>query len=126
MLGFGVWHDQGTDFSQFGGGFFPGFNFVNRAPNMNPSNDGQFGAKFSWYFPSLLDGTEFGLYYMNYHSRLPMVNGFTGTQAGVGNALGAGTRGRWSGTGDRIGTASQYSHCSGYSGRYRCRCGSGR
>ena len=38
-----------------------------------------------------MNGTEFGLYYINYHSRLPLISGRSGTQAGVGNAAGAAT-----------------------------------
>ncbi|PIE01121.1 MAG: hypothetical protein CSA81_12770 [Acidobacteria bacterium] len=43
-------------------------------------DDGQYGAAFR-YFASNLNDTEFGFYYMNYHSRLPTINGHTGTEA---------------------------------------------
>ncbi len=91
MLGFGIWSDLGTDFSQFNGGTIDNFNFVNRTFDRDPEDGGQYGARFTWYVDSLFDGTEFSFYYLNYNSRLPYVSGNTGTQAGLGNALGAGT-----------------------------------
>lgn len=39
-----------------------------------PENGGQYGLKFTVYAPELND-TEFGLYYVNYHSRRPVVSG---------------------------------------------------
>ncbi|MDO6611812.1 DUF1302 domain-containing protein [Shewanella sp. 1_MG-2023] len=39
-----------------------------------PSDDGQYGIKLGYYAPSLGE-TEFGLYYMNYHSRRPIISG---------------------------------------------------
>ena len=42
--------------------------------------------------PKGLNSTDFGFYYMNYHSRLPVVSGHTGTQAdavaGLSHVLG--------------------------------------
>jgi hypothetical protein len=40
----------------------------------DPSDDGQFGVKLGYYSPELGE-TEFGLYYMNYHSRRPLISG---------------------------------------------------
>lgn len=40
----------------------------------DPSNDGQFGVKLGYYSPELGE-TEFGFYYMNYHSRRPLISG---------------------------------------------------
>ncbi|QBF84577.1 DUF1302 domain-containing protein [Shewanella maritima] len=37
-------------------------------------DDGQFGIKLGYYSPELWE-TEFGLYYMNYHSRRPLISG---------------------------------------------------
>ena len=48
---------------------------------------GQYGVALRLFAPSMND-TEFGFYFINYHSRLPLVNGLTGT---VGGAIGAGT-----------------------------------
>ncbi|GGI88634.1 DUF1302 domain-containing protein [Shewanella gelidii] len=41
-----------------------------------PSDSGQYGVKLSYYSPELNE-TEFGLYYMNYHSRRPLISGYT-------------------------------------------------
>lgn len=41
-----------------------------------PSDSGQYGLKLAIYSPELND-TEFGLYYMNYHSRRPVISGVT-------------------------------------------------
>ncbi|MDH0448408.1 MULTISPECIES: DUF1302 domain-containing protein [unclassified Shewanella] len=39
-----------------------------------PSNSGQYGIKLGYYAPELGD-TEFGFYFMNYHSRRPLISG---------------------------------------------------
>ncbi|MCS6240662.1 DUF1302 domain-containing protein [Shewanella baltica] len=39
-----------------------------------PSNDGQYGIKLGYYAPGLGE-TEFGFYFMNYHSRRPLISG---------------------------------------------------
>ncbi len=36
---------------------------------------GQYGIKFSWYAENINEGTEFGFYFANYHSRLPLASG---------------------------------------------------
>lgn len=36
-----------------------------------PRNGGQYGIRLSGYLPNFQNGTEWGLYYLNYHSRLP-------------------------------------------------------
>ena len=41
-----------------------------------PSNSGQFGARLTWFAENINDGTEFGFYAMNYHSRLPYASTF--------------------------------------------------
>ncbi|NVK42175.1 MAG: DUF1302 domain-containing protein, partial [Oceanospirillaceae bacterium] len=43
-------------------------------PDDEPSDDGQFGLALRWYSEALGD-TEFGLYHMNIHSRLPLISG---------------------------------------------------
>jgi hypothetical protein len=45
-----------------------------RAPNRNAKDSGQWGAALKYYSPELGD-TEFGLYYLRYHSRLPIISG---------------------------------------------------
>ena len=62
---------------------------VSRGPDREPKDDGQYGAALRW-FASGLGGTEFGLYYMNIHSRLPTVNGISGTLEGALAATPAG------------------------------------
>jgi hypothetical protein len=49
---------------------------INRSVDSQPDDDGQFGLALRHYAQSL--GTEFGGYYLNYHSRLPVI----GLQAG--------------------------------------------
>ncbi len=46
-------------------------------------DDGQYGIAFR-YYAEQLNNTEFGLYYLNYHSRLPMISGNALGQPGVG------------------------------------------
>lgn len=90
MLGFGGYGDLGTDWTPYGGFFDPNFQHVPRRGSEDPDDGGQYGVSLKYFFPNLLGGTEFGLYYANYHSRLPVLSGYTGTQAGFGNAAGAG------------------------------------
>lgn len=49
-------------------------NAVARAPNRPTSDNGQFGASVKVFAPGLGD-TEFGFYYLNYHSRVPLLSG---------------------------------------------------
>ncbi len=53
---------------------------VSRALNREASDSGQYGLALRLYAPWFND-TEFGFYYMNYHSRLPIINAKTGTAA---------------------------------------------
>ncbi len=64
------------------------FMSVPRADTQEAKDGGQYGLALRWYLPSL-GGTEFGLYYMNVHSRLPTINGITGTQQAAGQGLAA-------------------------------------
>ncbi len=41
---------------------------------IKPDNGGQYGIKLEYFSPGLND-TEFALYYMNYHSRVPVISG---------------------------------------------------
>ncbi|QUM80651.1 DUF1302 domain-containing protein [Moritella sp. 5] len=54
--------------------------YATRGTDEMASDDGQFGVAFKYYAESL-NATEFGLYYMNYHSRLP----YASAEAGVYN-----------------------------------------
>ncbi|ROH90875.1 DUF1302 family protein [Stagnimonas aquatica] len=64
---------------------------ISRLPDRDPGSAGQFGVALKTYFEDLNGGTEIGLYFMNYHSRLPYVS-FKAGQASCarreGNALG--------------------------------------
>lgn len=52
--------------------------YVGRAPDRKPSNSGQFGIAARVLAPGLNE-TEFGLYFINYHSRLPLISAITPT-----------------------------------------------
>jgi len=68
---------------------------VPRGSDREAKDDGQYGLA-ARFFLDKLAGTELGLYYVNYHSRLPAVNGVTGTVAGAvaANAAGQAAAGR--------------------------------
>jgi hypothetical protein len=89
FLGFGAISDQGVDFTSLGGSLIKDFQAVPRLPDKKPSQSGQFGVNFKLYLPNFSQGTQLGLYFLNYTSRLPVVSAQTGTQAGLGNAFGA-------------------------------------
>jgi hypothetical protein len=56
---------------------------VPRGPNREPDNEGQYGLAVRLFAPALND-SEFGFYFVNYHSRLPLISAVTGTPAGAG------------------------------------------
>ncbi len=89
FLGFGGFSDFGVDFTPLGGPFITNFQAVPRGSTLEPDDEGQFGVALRTFFPDFINGTEIGLFFINYHSRLPLISGRTGTQAGVGNATGA-------------------------------------
>ncbi|HNS27715.1 MAG TPA: DUF1302 domain-containing protein [Steroidobacteraceae bacterium] len=88
LLGFGAFSDQGVDFSALGGPLIADFQQVPRLATREPDDQGQFGLNLKLYLPNFNNGTEFGLYFINYHSRVPVISGRTGTQAGIGNSIG--------------------------------------
>ena len=47
---------------------------VPRADSRFPKDSGQFGVALRWFVESL-NSTEFGFYFLNYHSRLPLISG---------------------------------------------------
>ncbi len=55
---------------------------VQRSGTDTPKDEGQFGAALR-YFASWLNDSEFALYGMQYHSRVPVINAHTGTLAGL-------------------------------------------
>lgn len=88
FIGFGLYSDQGVDFRPLGGPFITGFQGVGRAPTVEASDDGQYGVALKWFLPGFSDGTEFGFYYLNFHSKLPLISGRTGTTVGLANTVG--------------------------------------
>lgn len=64
---------------------------IERMPDKEARNSGQYGAQFSYYFENLGNGTQMGLVFMNYHSKLPYAS-FYSTDASCarreGNDLG--------------------------------------
>lgn len=58
-----------------------------RAPDREARNGGQYGISFKYYAENINSGTEFGFYFMNYHSRLPYVS-FTSVDASCARAEG--------------------------------------
>ncbi|MEM6999006.1 MAG: DUF1302 domain-containing protein [Pseudomonadota bacterium] len=58
-----------------------------RAGNLEPGNGGEYGAAMRLYVPEL-NGTEFGFYFINYHSRLPIANAIIGAGGAAGNFTG--------------------------------------
>ena len=94
MLGWGDVSEFGTSFAALGplrpffgvNAFEPDFLGVARMGDDKPSDDGQFGVAMRIMAPALND-TEFGLYFMNYHSRLPVISAKTGNAAVVANRL---------------------------------------
>jgi hypothetical protein len=89
VLGFGSFSDMGVDFGPLGGPHIENFQTVNRLETRKPNESGQYGINLKYFAPNFNNGTEFGLFFLNYHSRLPLISGRTGTRAGVGNAFGA-------------------------------------
>ena len=53
---------------------------VTRSESRLPSDSGQFGLALR-YFAENLNFTEFGFYYLRYHSRLPLISGFATSNA---------------------------------------------
>ncbi len=58
------------------------FQAVPRAPDRKASDAGQWGLALR-LFAERLGGTEFGFYFLNTHSKLPLVNGITGSAEGA-------------------------------------------
>ena len=48
-----------------------------RSGDRDPSNGGEYGIALRYFLPDL-NNTEIGLFYVNYHSRLPFVSGYRG------------------------------------------------
>ncbi|MCF6289242.1 MAG: DUF1302 domain-containing protein [Proteobacteria bacterium] len=57
---------------------------INRRNVAGARDTGQYGASLKYFAPQLND-TEFGLYYLNYHSRLPMISAVSVTTTNPGS-----------------------------------------
>jgi hypothetical protein len=55
---------------------------IPRAEDNKGRDSGQYGLAYRAFVPALND-TEFGFYFINYHSRLPLISARTGTSAGA-------------------------------------------
>ena len=64
----------------------PDFLTAKRGTDHEPDDSGQWGIALR-YFAEALNATEFGFYFVSYHSRLPVVGGHTGTLMGATNGL---------------------------------------
>jgi hypothetical protein len=62
-------------------------NAVGRIENRNARDDGQYGLALRWYAEALNE-TEFGFYFLNYHSRVPLLSGRAITSLTVGPSSG--------------------------------------
>ena len=49
---------------------------IGRMTTPDTDDDGQYGIAFR-YYAEALNNTEFGFYYLNYHSRLPLISGYS-------------------------------------------------
>ncbi len=110
FLGFGAFSDQGVDFTSARRPVHRRISRPFRAAR--PIEPGlarpvRHGAALV-RCPNFSNGTEFGFYFVNYHSRLPLISGRTGTQAGIGNSFGALDRGHRDGPGSRRGPAARH------------------
>ena len=65
-----------------------GFLSVTRSPDREPDDSGQWGFALR-YLAENLNDTEFGFYFVNHHSRLPLVSATYGTQSGYQKGLAA-------------------------------------
>ena len=58
---------------------------VPRVDTRYPSDSGQYGAALHWFVESM-NSTEFGFYFLNYHSRLPLASGMSLTTQSLSSA----------------------------------------
>ena len=68
--------------------FHRDFLSVRRSPDVTPGDPGQWGVALR-YLAEDLDDTEFGFYFVNHHSRLPLVSAKFGTLAGYFDGIAA-------------------------------------
>ena len=68
--------------------FHRNFMSVTRNPDRDPDDSGQWGIA-ARYLAENLNNTEFGFYFVNHHSRLPLVSAMYGSQEGYRRGLAA-------------------------------------
>lgn len=78
LSGLGVGGLQGTSYLDSNGVF----KVANIGSDLNAKNDGQFGVAFR-YIAEELNSTEFGFYFVNYHSKEPTIYADLGDYAGL-------------------------------------------
>jgi hypothetical protein len=88
MAGFGRFSDLGTnldaafDLPPGTLGFDPDFMKIFPKDSNPPADGGQYGFAVRAFIPQL-NAAELGLYFLNYHSRFALINGFTADQAAI-------------------------------------------
>jgi hypothetical protein len=94
MLGFGLTDEPADLGACFRPGAVPANNIgavsscgtvVPRLEDRYPSDNGQYGAAVRYFAPEL-NNTEFGFYYLRYHSRLPVASGIAVTNGAANSA----------------------------------------
>ena len=80
--------------------------WVPRKADRDPKDKGQYGVAFR-YLASELNNTEFGLYYINYHARTPVLSAVKGTPTSVLTGVTLGTTNVGAAVG-QTGTASYF------------------
>jgi len=88
MAGFGRFSDRGTNLDTAFGlpsgtlGFDANFMKIFPCNSHPPADGGQYGFAVRTFIPQL-NAAELGFYFLNYHSRLALINGFTANQAAI-------------------------------------------
>ena len=88
MTGFGRFSDLGTNLDAAFGlpsgtlGFDPDFMKIFPRGSDKPTDGGQYGLAVRAFIPQL-NAAELGVYFLNYHSRLALINGFTANQTAI-------------------------------------------
>jgi hypothetical protein len=88
MAGVGRFSDLGTNLDAAFGlppgtlGFDPDFMKIFPRGRNEPADGGQYGLAVRAFIPQL-NAAELGMYFLNYHSRFALINGFTADQAAI-------------------------------------------
>jgi hypothetical protein len=88
MAGFGRFSDRGTNLDTAFGlpsgtlGFDPNFMKIFPQESHGPPDGGQYGFAVRAFVPQL-NAAELGAYFLNYHSRFALINGFTAAQTAI-------------------------------------------